>query len=54
MARNRDRLVYGWGRPLLLLAEDLIGPFHQRHQIRRSDKPGILAIQVGIADRTGP
>ena len=37
-----------------LLAEDLVGPLHQRHQIRWSHEPGILAFKVGVADRTGP
>jgi HAMP domain-containing protein len=37
-----------------LLAEHLVGPFHQRHQIGRRDETGILAGEVGVADRTGP
>ena len=41
-------------RRAALLAKYLISPFHQRHQVRRSYKPGILAVEVSIADRTGP
>lgn len=37
-----------------LLAEDLIGPFHQCHQIGRRHEPRVLAFEVVIADRTGP
>ena len=51
---ERDHMIGGRSRRLLLLAEDLIGPLHQRHQIGRRHKPGILAFEVGIADRTGP
>ena len=36
------------------LAHDLVRPFNQRHEIRRSDETGILAHEVGVADRTGP
>ena len=42
----------GWRATLL--AEYLIGPCHKRHQIRRRYKPSILAVEVAIADRTGP
>jgi hypothetical protein len=37
-----------------LFAEYLVSPLHQRHQIRRGYKPSILAVEVGVADRTGP
>ena len=36
------------------LTDDLVGPFNQRHQIGGRDETGILAHQVGVADRTGP
>jgi hypothetical protein len=42
----------GWRAALL--AEYLIGPHHKRHQIWRRYKPSILAVEVVIADRTGP
>src|SRR5207248_1564572 len=38
----------------ILLAQHLVGPFDQRHQIGRSHEAGILAVEVGAADRTGP
>lgn len=42
------------GLDRLSFAEDLIGPFHQRHQIGWRHKPGILAYEIVVADRTGP
>jgi hypothetical protein len=41
-------------RRAALLAEYLVGPLHQRYQVRRSYKPSIFAVEVSIADRTGP
>jgi hypothetical protein len=42
------------GLPLGLFAQHLVGPFHQGHQIRRRYEPGILAVEIAVADRTGP
>jgi hypothetical protein len=38
----------------LLLAQHLIRPRHQRHQVRRGHEPGVLIGEVGVADPTGP
>ena len=38
----------------LLLAQDLVGPCHQGDQIGRRDEAGVLELEVGVADRTGP
>src|SRR5437763_3295125 len=38
----------------ILLAQHLIGPFDERHQIGRTHEAGILAVEVGVAGRTGP
>jgi hypothetical protein len=42
----------GWRAALL--AEYLIGPHHKPHQVWRRYKASILAVEVVIADRTGP
>src|SRR6202030_3657794 len=36
--------------PLLLLAQDLLGPLDQRHKIWRCYKPRILTLEVSIAN----
>jgi hypothetical protein len=37
-----------------LLAENLIGPFHECHQIGWRHELRVLAFEVVVADRTGP
>src|SRR4051812_18125010 len=37
-----------------LLAQDLVGPFDQRDQVRRRDEAGILSAEIAVPDRTGP
>ena len=39
---------------IALLAEDLIGPFYQCHQIGWRHEPRVLVFEVVVADRTGP
>jgi hypothetical protein len=37
-----------------LLAQYLVGPLGQRHQVRRRYEPSVFAIEISVADRTGP
>jgi hypothetical protein len=37
-----------------LLAEHLVSPFRQCHQIGRRYKPSVFALKIGVANRTGP
>jgi hypothetical protein len=51
---TRDKKGDSAGWRAALLAEYLIGPHHKRHQVWRRYKASILAVEVVIADRTGP
>jgi hypothetical protein len=47
-----SRVIRTWRAALL--AEDFIGPRDQRHQVRRRYEPSVFAIEISVADRTGP
>lgn len=36
------------------LAQNPVSPLDQSDQIRRGDKSGVFAFEIGVADRTGP
>ena len=36
------------------LAQHLVRPFHEVHEVRRCDEGGVLSMKIGVANRTGP